>query len=93
MALFKLHCLIGFGSLLITNPLAFEDPFTIVDSTLSFTEPISSRLDISAVDSNGNLIRFLPQSSLITFFLDVGLDSGKVASVWLRQVPHIICML
>jgi hypothetical protein len=38
------------------------------------------------------MIRFLPpvnQSYLKTIFLDVGLNRGKVASVWLRQVPHM----
>mmetsp|Transcript_4292 Transcript_4292/g.4450 ORF Transcript_4292/g.4450 Transcript_4292/m.4450 type:complete len:306 (-) Transcript_4292:24-941(-) len=77
---------------LISMGLAFENPFTIINNTLIFSEPITTQVDLSTVDQNGYLTRFLPpvnQSSLKTFSLDVGVNRGRVTKDWLEKVPHM----
>jgi FkbM family methyltransferase len=79
-------------SIIGTGVLAFENPFTIINSTLIFSEPVTTKADLSTVDKNGYLTRFLPpvnQSCLKTFSLDVGVNRGRVTKDWLEKVPHM----
>jgi FkbM family methyltransferase len=74
-----------------TNSVAFENPFTIINSTLFFFEPFSHR-NLSAVDEEGYFIRFLPplnKTSLKTVSVDVGINVGIVMNDWLQEIPHM----
>ncbi len=71
---------------------AGTNPFSVLDNTLVFTEPLVSRNGYASVNEKGYLIKFLPNDppALKTISFDVGVNKGKVIiGDWLSVVPHM----
>lgn len=64
-------------------------PFIVLNGTLLFTAPISTRFSFSGVDSHGYLLKFM-DPCFKTFSLDVGINRGKVIQKdWLEPIPYL----